>query len=328
MLLPINDLQRHIAPLKDMLSSCAKQVIESGYYVLGPGVAQFEAEFARYCGAAHCIGVANGTDALELALKSVAVQPGDSVGVIANAAMYGSSAVLASHAKPVFIDVESESANMSPAYLRKVLSAHKLRAIIVTHLYGRLARINEIIEICAEHGVAVVEDCAQAHGARLDGKAAGSFGDVAAFSFYPTKNLGALGDGGAVVTSSDEIAERSRQLRQYGWTAKYTNTFAGGRNSRLDEIQAHMLLKMLPLLDSWNDRRREIANFYSANIKNPRIWTPAVSGKEYVGHLYVIQTEHRQALRAHLQANGISTILFQTINSLATATLMQISVCL
>ncbi|PJJ98982.1 erythromycin biosynthesis sensory transduction protein eryC1 [Lysobacteraceae bacterium NML75-0749] len=305
--LPINDLQRHIAPLKDMLSGCARQVIESGYYVLGPGVAQFEAEFARYCGAAHCIGVANGTDALELALKAVGVEPGDCVGVVANAAMYGSSAVLASHARPVFVDVEPETANMSPAHLQDVLSSQKLRAVIVTHLYGRLARIHEILEICAQHGVAVVEDCAQAHGARLDGRAAGSFGDAAAFSFYPTKNLGALGDGGAVVTSSDEIAERTRRLRQYGWTAKYTNSFSGGRNSRLDELQAHMLLKMLPLLDGWNERRREIANFYSANIKTPKIWTPAISGKEYVGHLYVIQTEHREALRAHLQASRIQT---------------------
>lgn len=305
--LPINDLKRHIAPLKDLLSSCSTAVIESGYYVLGPGVTQFETEFAAYCGVKHCIGVANGTDALELALKSVSVEPGTAVGVVANAAMYGTSAVLACGASPVFIDVEENSANMSLEHLTEVLQKNSLKAIIITHLYGRLANVKSIIALCKAQGVAVVEDCAQAHGARLEGKAAGSFGDAAAFSFYPTKNLGALGDGGAVVTNNEEAAQRARQLRQYGWTAKYTNTFRGGRNSRLDEIQAKMLSKMLPLLDGWNARRREIANIYSSKINNPKIQTPPISGEEYVGHLYVIHSQEREALKEHLLKYEILT---------------------
>ncbi|GAB3362729.1 DegT/DnrJ/EryC1/StrS family aminotransferase [Lysobacter rhizosphaerae] len=305
--IPVNSLIRHIAPLKDALSTDAIQVIGSGHYVLGPGVAAFEQAFADYCGVAHCISVANGTDALELALKSVGVQAGDRVAVAANAAMYGTSAVLACGATPLFVDVEESGATMDPARLAEAFAAGAPRAVIVTHLYGRLARIEEILELCRAHGVAVVEDCAQAHGARTGERAAGSFGDVAAFSFYPTKNLGALGDGGAIVTSDAGIGQRARQLRQYGWTAKYTNTFAGGRNSRLDEIQARMLLTMLPLLDSWNARRRAIANRYSEEIRNPAIAVPAPAGEEYVGHLYVVHCERRDDMRAHLETLGVQT---------------------
>lgn len=305
--IPVNSLIRHIAPFKDALSADAIQVIGSGHYVLGPGVAAFEHAFAEYCGASHCIGVANGTDALELALKSVGVQAGDRVAVVANAAMYGTSAVLACGAVPIFVDVEEAGSTMDPARLAEVLKAVPPRAVIVTHLYGRLAQMGEILELCRRHGVSVVEDCAQAHGARMDGRTAGGFGDVAAFSFYPTKNLGALGDGGAIVTSSAEIGQRARQLRQYGWTAKYTNTHSGGRNSRLDEIQARMLLTMLPLLDGWNARRRLIANRYSEQIRNPAICAPAQAGNEYVGHLYVVHSERRDALRTHLDALGVQT---------------------
>ena len=254
--IPVNSLLRHIQPLEAELVAAATDVVRSGYYVLGPGVNRFESAFADYCGASECIGVANGTDALELALKAVGVTAGDRVAVAANAAMYGTSAVLACGAVPLFVDIEEAGATLDPARLSEAFASMVPRAIIVTHLYGRLARIDEILQLCRSHGVAVVEDCAQAHGARSNSRAAGSFGDVAAFSFYPTKNLGALGDGGAIVTSDTGIGQRARQLRQYGWTAKYTNTHAGGRNSRLDEIQARMLLTMLPLLDGWNARRR------------------------------------------------------------------------
>ena len=232
---------------------------------------------------------------------------GDRVAVAANAAMYGTSAVLACGAVPLFVDIEEAGATLDPARLSEAFASMVPRAIIVTHLYGRLARIDEILQLCRSHGVAVVEDCAQAHGARSNSRAAGSFGDVAAFSFYPTKNLGALGDGGAIVTSDTGIGQRARQLRQYGWTAKYTNTHAGGRNSRLDEIQARMLLTMLPLLDGWNARRREIANRYSNEIRNPAIAVPAPAGEEYVGHLYVVHCDRRDALRTHLEGIGVQT---------------------
>ena len=305
--IPVNSLLRHIQPLEAELVAAATDVVRSGYYVLGPGVNRFESAFADYCGASECIGVANGTDALELALKAVGVTAGDRVAVAANAAMYGTSAVLACGAVPLFVDIEEAGATLDPARLSEAFASMVPRAIIVTHLYGRLARIDEILQLCRSHGVAVVEDCAQAHGARSNSRAAGSFGDVAAFSFYPTKNLGALGDGGAIVTSDTGIGQRARQLRQYGWTAKYTNTHAGGRNSRLDEIQARMLLTMLPLLDGWNARRREIANRYSNEIRNPAIAVPAPAGEEYVGHLYVVHCDRRDALRTHLEGIGVQT---------------------
>lgn len=304
---PVNSLARHIAPLKAALSADAARVIDSGHYVLGPGVAEFERTFAAYCGASDCIGVANGTDALELALKSVGVGVGSRVVVVANAAMYGTTAVLACGATPIFVDVDSEGALIEPTLLAKALATGDIKAVIVTHLYGRLAHIDQIVELCRSRGVAIVEDCAQAHGARSSGRAAGSFGDVAAFSFYPTKNLGALGDGGAIVTSSAEIGQRARQLRQYGWTAKYTNTHVGGRNSRLDEIQARMLLTMLPMLDGWNARRRDIANRYSNGIQNSGITVPAPADERYVAHLYVVHSDRRDALRAHLEGLGVQT---------------------
>ena len=307
--IPVNSLARHFAPLHVTLASAAREVIESGYYVLGPGVGAFEAEFAAYCGVDHCIGVANGTDALEIALKACGVHPGDRVVVVANAAMYGTSAVLACAATPVFVDVDPATHAMDPAALQQVLDGDVTpQAVIVTHLYGRLAAIEAIAAACAVAGVPLIEDCAQAHGARLaDGRKAGSFGDAASFSFYPTKNLGALGDGGAVVTTDAEIGARARMLRQYGWTAKYSNGLAGGRNSRLDELQARLLSLMLPHLDQWNATRRAIANRYSRGIRNPRIDVALESGDDCVAHLYVVRTGERAALQAHLAAAGIQT---------------------
>lgn len=307
--IPVNSLARHIAPFSDALAQCAIEVIDSGYYVLGPGVSAFEQAFAKYCGAAHCIGVGNGTDALELALRALEVGSGDRVAVVANAAMYGTSALIACGAAPVFVDVVPETATMDPAALERALgSTDRVKAVIVTHLYGRLAAIEDIARICRRHQVVLVEDCAQAHGARLaDGRRAGALGDAACFSFYPTKNLGALGDGGAVVTTSDSTAARVRSLRQYGWSAKYTNSMSGGRNSRLDELQARMLHLMLEHLDGWNSRRRDIANRYSREISNPSITVPPPAGEEYVAHLYVVNCERRAQLQTHLEAAGVQT---------------------
>ncbi len=305
---PVNSLQRHIHPIKTVLSAAAADVVDSGHYVLGPGVAAFESEFAAFCGVEHCIGVANGTDALELSLKAVGVMPGDRVAVTANAAMYGTSAVLACGAEPVFVDIEGLGSTLDPDQLESLLREDPLvKAVIVTHLYGRLAAIETIADLCSKHDVRLLEDCAQAHGAARGGRKAGSFGDVASFSFYPTKNLGALGDGGAVVCRDPDIALRVRQLRQYGWTKKYENGLSGGRNSRLDEVQARMLSLMLPLLDGWNERRRAIANRYSQEIRNPRIRVPSSAGSEYVAHLYVIRTDVRDELKAHLDLHGIQT---------------------
>lgn len=304
---PLNSLSRHVAPMEEELSDVAARVIHSGHYVLGPHVRMFESAFARYCGVEHCVGVANGTDALELAMRSVGVKAGDRVAVVANAAMYSTSAVIAIGAIPVFIDVKTDS-TMDAEALAKAVSAEPPSAVVVTHLYGRLADVDAIRAVTNATCVPVVEDCAQAHGARdASGRAAGNLGDAASFSFYPTKNLGALGDGGAVVTRDSEIAGTVRKLRQYGWGRKYSNELAGGRNSRLDELQAAMLNVMLPHLDDWNTRRRTIANYYSRSINNSRITVPGVAGSEYVGHLYVVHTEERDALREHLTTHGIES---------------------
>jgi dTDP-4-amino-4,6-dideoxygalactose transaminase len=305
---PINSLRRHVGPIQRELADAAAAVIRSGHFVMGPHVKAFEAEFAEYCGTSHCVGVANGTDALELALRALGVGTGDRVGVVANAAMYSTTAVLACNAEPVFIDVLEDEATMDPQALDSAMAEHQLTAVIVTHLYGRLAHIAEIVERCRRAGVSVIEDCAQAHGAvATDGRKAGAFGDIGTFSFYPTKNLGALGDGGAVVCQETTIAERLRQLRQYGWSQKYTNAVTGGRNSRLDEIQASILRYMLPRLDGWNLRRRQVANRYSTEIRNPRITVAPPAGEEYVGHLFVAQTTLRSQLQEHLQRAGVQS---------------------
>lgn len=305
--IPVNSLSRHIEPLKETLATAAAEVVGSGYYVLGPNVGAFESAFAAYCGVDHCISVANGTDALELSLRALGVANGDRVAVVANAAMYGTSAVLACGAEPIFVDICADSATMDPALLEAALVEGGVKAVIVTHLYGQLAQVEKIAALCRTHGVGVVEDCAQAHGARNENGLAGSFGDIASFSFYPTKNLGALGDGGAVVTRRADLAERVRMLRQYGWTRKYTNGISGGRNSRLDEIQASMLLLMLPHLDRWNEKRRAVAERYAAGIHNPKIRVNSSTGQTYVAHLYVIRTDSRTELQQHLAENGIQT---------------------
>lgn len=303
---PLNALVRHVAPLREKLAGVCASVFNSGYYVLGPQVKAFEAEFANYCGVSECVGVANGTEALELGLRSIGIDRGKRVGLVANAAMYGTTAVLACDAEPVFIDIDPATHTLDPDSLREALAIGTIDALIVTHLYGRLTDMQTIQELADEHGFTVFEDCAQAHGARdAHGRRAGSFGRAASFSFYPTKNLGAIGDGGAVVTNDPHVADTLRKLRQYGWTAKYRNELPGGRNSRLDELQAAFLRVMLPHLDAWNVRRREIANRYSREIRNKRIRVPEASGEEYVAHLYVVETSDRADLQRHLARAGI-----------------------
>lgn len=306
---PLNATSRRFAPLADEVAGIAASVASGGQCILGPGVEGFEAAFARWCGVAHAVGVGNGTDALEIALKAVGVGPGDRVAMAANAGMYAASAALACGATPVFVDVLANEATLDPALLEATLAdGPPVRAVVATHLYGRLARNDAIGDACRRHGAKLVEDCAQAHGARAaDGRCAGSFGDAAAFSFYPTKNLGALGDGGAVATSSDEVADRARALRQYGWQGKYNTVLRGGRNSRLDELQARILSLQLPRLDGWNARRRDIAARYADGIRNPAIQVPARGGSDDVVHLFVVHCERRDALRAHLADAGIGS---------------------
>lgn len=303
---PLNALDRHIAPIAGQLERVAAEVIASGYYVLGPNVKAFEREFADWCGVRECVGVANGTDALELGLRSIGVTSGDRVAVVSNAAMYGTTAVLACGAEPVFIDVDTQTSNMDLQALEQVVAFRPVDVVIATHLYGRLADMANLLALSEEYGFAIFEDCAQAHGAcDVSGRKAGSFGHAASFSFYPTKNLGALGDGGAVTTNDSGTADTLRKLRQYGWSSKYNNELTGGRNSRLDELQAAFLRVMLPMLDGWNLRRREVALRYSSRIRNPKIHVPQAGGDDYVAHLYVVQTADRAGLQAHLSQAGI-----------------------
>lgn len=289
------------------LNAPTQRVITSHWYVLGNEVSSFEQEFAAYCCTSACVSLANGTDALELGLRALDVGADDPVMLAANAGFYGSTAVHAIGATPVYIDVDPETLTMSAGALREELRKVRPKAIIVTHLYGQLADIESIAAIAGEAKIPVVEDCAQSHGAARGGRRAGSFGTIGCFSFYPTKNLGALGDGGAVVTNSAELDTRLRQLRQYGWRTKYHVDVSGGRNSRLDEMQAAILREKLPHLDRWNAERRRIARRYNEAFSDLPLRCPASVGDDYVAHLYVLRISGRDAFRAFLREHGVTT---------------------
>jgi aminotransferase EvaB len=305
--IPLNDLVRQSQLIHEELVSAVRRVIERGWYVLGSEGAEFEQAFAAYCGVAHAVGVANGTDGIELALRAVGVDKGHGVATVANAGFYASTSIRAIGARPLYVDVDPDTSLMSVDSLKRELARNAVRAVIATHLYGRLADVETIAAICRPLGIPVIEDCAQAHGARRNGKASGSFGDAGCFSFYPTKNLGALGDGGAVTTQDAGIAARVRELRQYGWDKKYQVSRAGGRNSRLDELQAALLLAKLPHLDRWNIDRRAIARRYANEIGNPRVKCPQDFGTDNVAHLFVLRCEDRDGLRRHLEARGVGS---------------------
>jgi dTDP-4-amino-4,6-dideoxygalactose transaminase len=282
------------------------RVLDSNSFVMGKEVAQFEQEFAQYTGVRHCVSVANGTDALELGLRSLGVKPGERVLCVANAGFYSSTAIQMVGATPVYVEVDEQTLTMSPEALAGPL-ADRPAAVIATHLYGQLASIERLVEMCRAAGVPLIEDCAQSHGATREGRRAGSFGDLSCFSFYPTKNLGALGDGGAVLTQDDRLAERLRALRQYGWSRKYEVARPGGRNSRLDEMQAAVLRVKLPHLDRQNAERRAIAKRYSEAFARLPLRLPVSLSDDYVAHLYVVRTPQREALRAFLLERGVAT---------------------
>ncbi|HZY20069.1 MAG TPA: DegT/DnrJ/EryC1/StrS family aminotransferase [Ramlibacter sp.] len=300
----INDLSARIRAHEPALHAAAERVLRSGWVVLGPEVKRFEEQFATYLGVRNCVSVANGTDAIEFALRAFALRAGERVATVANAGMYGTIAAAAVGLEPVFMDVALDTRNVTVAEVERAIQVGA-RAVIVTHLYGNpVAEIREIAQLCRRTSVPLLEDCAQAHGASVDGRAVGSFGDAASFSFYPTKNLGALGDGGAVTTDDADLAKRLRALRQYGWSEKYRVEMAGARNSRLDELQAAFLNEFLPGLDALNARRRAIAQRYGSLLRHPSVELPNWQAGS-VAHLYVVRTTCRAALRTHLSAAGI-----------------------
>lgn len=308
---PFGDLQRSHQALQAELLAAAKRVIASGWYILGAEVAGFEREFATLCGVEHCVGVASGAEALYLALAAAGVGPGDEVITVTNACMYDVAAILQAGARPVLVDVDPVTQTMDPAAFAAAITP-RTKAVIPVHLFGRLADMPAIMAVAKQHGLTVIEDAAQAHGAwreDADGsrRMAGQWGHLAAFSFYPSKNLGALGDGGAVVTNNPELAERLRRLRMYGWERKYYTTEAGGRNSRLDELQAALLRVKLPHLAAANAARRERASWYATALADLPVGLP-VDEPGHVYHLYVITLADRATrdrLREHLLAHGI-----------------------
>ncbi|NJK79418.1 MAG: DegT/DnrJ/EryC1/StrS family aminotransferase [Chloroflexaceae bacterium] len=319
--IPFGDLRRQNTGLHDELNAALLRVLESGWYILGSEVAAFEHEFAAFCGVQYCIGVASGAEALYLALAALGIGTNDEVITVSNACTYQTEAILQAGAHPVFVDVYLSTHNLDPARIAAAITP-RTRAIMPVHLYGRLADMEAINRIASAYGLAIVEDAAQAHGAwRVDAagqpQQAGSLGTLACFSFYPTKNLGALGDGGAVVTNNEQLAEQVRRLRQYGWGSKYITAERGGRNSRLDELQAALLRVKLPHVSAWNDARRERAAWYTDLLRDtPLSLPPDEPGHVY--HLYVVVAEdkaQRDALREHLKAAGIGSAIHYPVPS-------------
>ena len=287
-MVPFNDTRRRLAPIRPQLRLAWETFLDAGMFIGGKAVETFEGEFARYCGVQWCIAVANGTDALELSLRALDIGSGHEVITMANAGGYSTTACLAVGATPVYVDVSPDNCQLAVGAIEHALSP-TTRAVVVTHLYGLMNDVGAIRALLQSSGrsdVHIVEDCAQSHGAERRGFKAGSLGTVGAFSFYPTKNLGALGDAGAVVCQDRDLAARLRQLRQYGWRDKYETVLPGGRNSRMDPIQATVLSLQLARLDDANRGRREICNLYRDNL--PAGWK-LVGGEDtsFVGHLAV-----------------------------------------
>lgn len=307
MKIPFFDLKRLHLPLREELNAAIHKVQNNARYILGPELEAFESEFASYCKTSHCVGVGNGLDALVLSLRALGIGPGDEVILPANTFIATALAVSQVGARVVLVDVLPETANLDPEQLDGALTP-ATKAIIAVHLYGQTADMRSILSFARTHGLAVIEDAAQAHGALYDGAPAGSLGDIACFSFYPSKNLGALGDGGAVVTSNDELAREVRKLRNYGSDHKYEHDVKG-INSRLDELQATCLRVKLRHLDTWNDQRRHVAEIYMkilADVEGVTIPT-APGNMKPVWHLFVIQSERRDELQKHLDSRGIDT---------------------
>jgi dTDP-4-amino-4,6-dideoxygalactose transaminase len=302
---PFLDLKSQCQVLKAELAPQFDEVLSSAAFIQGPQVARFEEAFARYCGTKHAIGVANGTDALHLALRALGVGPGDEVITAANTFVATTEAITAAGASVVLVDMDPASYTIDPNQVEAAITP-RTRAVIPVHLYGQPAEMDAIMDIARRRGLRVIEDACQAHGAWYKGHRAGSIGDVGCFSFYPGKNLGAYGDAGGVTTNDDEIAARLRLLANHGSKVKYQHEIEGF-NSRLDTLQAVVLNAKLARLDAWNDARRARAAQYAAALERSGVTTQRVVNSDHVWHLYVIQTEARDAMIEALKARGIAT---------------------
>lgn len=305
---PFLDLREAYLELKEEIDGAYQRVMNSGWYILGEEVEAFEQEFAKDCGTKHCVGVANGLEALELILRVYGIGPGDEVIVPANTYVATWLAVSATGAAPVPVEPNGGTYNIDPDRIEASITP-RTRAILPVHLYGQPAEMDALNEIARRRGLKVIEDAAQAHGARYRGRRAGSLGDAAGWSFYPTKNMGAYGDAGAVTTDDDKLAEEVRVLRNYGSKEKYYNE-AKGINSRLDELHAAILRVRLNHLDEWNARRARIAAKYLEEVRGIDLMLPAVAdGADPVWHLFVIRSKRRDELQRYLKGQGISTLV-------------------
>ncbi|WP_287963219.1 DegT/DnrJ/EryC1/StrS family aminotransferase [Alcanivorax sp.] len=306
--MPFNSPGRENAELRKGIDNAISGVLERGCYLGGDEVAAFEREFAEFCGSRHCVAVGNGTDALEIGLRALGVGVGDEVITVANAGGYTTTACALIGAVPVYVDVNPDNLLMDMTQAVQAVS-EETRAIVITHLYGQTVDVMKLRRMLDEAGayhVRILEDCAQAHGATVDGRTVGALGDISTFSFYPTKNLGALGDAGALVTSDDELADRCRRLRQYGWLSKYHSVEPLGRNSRMDEIQAAVLRVKLRRLPVLNWQRIKVAGELERMVSGVvDVMTPPANGS--VAHLFVVAHEKRDEIRSLLAKHGIAT---------------------
>lgn len=315
-MIPFLDLKTINARYHSELLEACTRVIDSGWYIQGNECTEFEKEFAGYCGTKHCIGVANGLDALILIIRAYkelgVMNEGDEIIVPSNTYIASILAISANNLVPVMVEPDIETYLIDPAKIEAKITA-KTKAILPVHLYGQICDMDAISAIAKKYNLKIIEDSAQSHGAYYMGKRSGNLGDASGFSFYPGKNLGALGDGGAVTTNDDVLAQTIRALGNYGSHKKYENLYKGV-NSRLDEIQAAMLRVKLRYLDKEVQRRREIAEYYLKNIKHPDIILPkCIRGEGHVWHLFVVRTLNRDALQHYLAANGVQTLIHYPI---------------
>ena len=310
-MIPFLDFKDLNAPYKKKLMNAISAVIDSGWYILGPHVAKFEKEFSEYCGVKHTIGTGNGLDALTLIFRGYKelgiLKEGDEIILPANTYIASILSITENRLKPILIEPNINTYNIDVNLLEKYITK-KTKAILVVHLYGQIGYSDAMQKVAKKHGLKIIEDCAQAHGAVYKGRKTGNLGDAAGFSFYPSKNLGGLGDGGAVTTNDLKLADMIRALRNYGSHKKYYNEYQGV-NSRLDELQAAVLSVKLQYLDKENKKRREIAKTYLSKIKNPKLALPQPSDLSHVWHLFVIRTKNRDAFRQHLRDCGIDSVV-------------------
>lgn len=311
MQIPFFELKKQYLSIQEEIDQAVARVLQSGWYILGREVEAFETEFAAYCQARACVGVASGTDAIRLALTACGIEAGDEVITVPNTAVPTIVAICLAGAKPVLVDVDPATMTMDPerlkAYLETQSTPLKAKAVIPVHLYGQPADMEPILEIARSYGLRVIEDACQAHGAEYQGIKVGSLGDAGCFSFYPTKNLGGYGDGGMVAVNDEKLASRLRMLRNYGEEKKYYNAILGC-NSRLDELQAAILRVKLRHLDAWNSQRKIIAARYHSLLSDTDLILPTeASYAKHIWHLYVVRSPNRDRLRQHLADHGILT---------------------